>query len=50
MNDELFKAFMALLMCSDPYPCEGEELITDFADEEAQKRGYEDWIHAYHKM
>jgi hypothetical protein len=50
MTDEQFKVFINLLMCSDPFPCEGLEIMEAFADEEAQKRGYSDWIDAIHNM
>jgi hypothetical protein len=50
MTDEQFEAFMALLMCSDHGPLDALKILYKFADEEAQKRGFDDWIHAYHEM
>ena len=52
MNKEQLKAFLVLLMCSDPWPVENEEghqeILDSFADEESQRHGYSDWIEAYH--
>ena len=48
MNDAEYRAFLDLLMCSDPYPCQGEEILKNLADHEARKRDFEDWIAAYH--
>lgn len=51
MNDAELKVFLELLMCSDPWPLEhGHELMRDFADNESRKRGYADWIEAYHDL
>jgi hypothetical protein len=54
MNDETLRAFLTLLMCSDPWPVEGEpenqKLIESWADLEAEKHGFKDWIEAYHKL
>lgn len=51
MNDEEFKVFVQLLMVSDPWPLEyGHPMMTDFADNEARKRGFPDWIAAYHAL
>lgn len=52
MNDWEYRAFMDLLMCSDPWPIEDDphshmELVA-FANREAAKRGYDSWIAAYH--
>ncbi len=54
MSDNEFKAFMTLLMCSDPWPVpdqgegDGEAVLKELAEQEAVKRGYTDWISAYH--
>jgi hypothetical protein len=48
MNDVECRAFLDLLMCSDPYPCQGEEILKNLADREARKLDFEDWIAAYH--
>lgn len=54
MNDKEYKAFLSLLMCSDPWPVEpdkGEqELLKSYANQEVVERGYFDWIEALHKM
>ncbi len=51
MNDDQFIAFLELLMVSDPWPMQwGHELLTDQADDEARKRGFCDWIEAYHRL
>lgn len=50
MSDKVFRAFLNLMMCSDPWPA-GEEdhgcLIT-IADHESRLRGFDSWIAAYH--
>lgn len=52
MTDQEFKHFMAWLMCSDPWPVEGDDASRDamiaLADREAKKRGQENWIVAFH--
>lgn len=50
MNDYEFRAFLNLLMCSDPWPCDEESRVTlsDFATTEAVRRGFQDWFSAYH--
>jgi len=53
MNKEELKAFLTLLMCSNPWPVprnEGNDLLQKFADAESQKYGYSYWIEAYHKL
>ncbi len=51
MNDIQFCDFMALLMCSDPWPeSVPKDALDAFADEEARKRGFDDWIEAYHML
>ncbi|HHT9145632.1 MAG TPA: hypothetical protein ACFYD4_08130 [Candidatus Wunengus sp. YC61] len=52
MTEEQLKAFLELLMCSDPWPTDGEGkfILENFADEEAQQYGYTDWISAYHAL
>lgn len=51
MNNLEFRALMNLLMCSDPWPTanwEDEEHLKGLANYEAAKRGFENWIIAYH--
>jgi hypothetical protein len=59
MNDEQFRAFLDLIMCSDPWPVfdywgarddKSLALLRNLATDLARKRGYADWIdaHRYH--
>ena len=52
MTDEEFRAFLDLLMCSDPWPSRHraatEAVLGTLADREAAVRGYDSWIAAYH--
>ena len=52
MTGDQFRAFLNLMMVSDPWPLKDVEhaSLLDFADSEAAKRGYENWIEAYHKF
>lgn len=52
MSDEQFRALMNLIMLSDPTPLPQpeDEAIQQLADEEAQKRGFLNWIEAYHRF
>ena len=52
MDDDVFFAFLDLLMCSDPVPIEVHEfgLLREFANEEAILHGYASWIDAYHRI
>lgn len=60
MDDNEFKAFMDLLMCSDTWPIDpdtdtradrdSQKLLEAYANKEAKKRGFSDWIEATHKM
>jgi len=47
-----FRAFLDLLMCSDPWPttCVGHILLSAFADKLALEYGFDDWIDAYYKL
>lgn len=52
MDDDEYKAFLALLVCSDPLPIKGLSLLTRqmlaiFANKEARARGYKTWVDAY---
>lgn len=44
---EAFKELLALLMTADPAPCDVGALA-EWADEEARRRAYADWVDAYH--
>jgi len=54
MNDETYKEFLSLLMCSDPWPVghrrDSQRVLINFANNEAIKRGYIDWVVAYHDI
>ncbi len=54
MEDYIYRAILDLLMCSDPYPVPddgvGQKILTALANDEAKKRGYGDWVVAYHKF
>lgn len=52
MTEGEFMAFLALLMASDPTPVsqKEDELLVRFANREAEKRGYNTWIDAFHKL
>ena len=43
------RAFLNLLMNSDPW-YGGQATLAQLADRESRKRGYTDWVEAYHKM
>ena len=51
MNDMAYRVLLDLVMVSDPWPLNtGCEVITDMLDDEAQQRGHETWIDAYHRF
>lgn len=50
MTPDELKALTTLLMCSNPYPCEGERILKDLATREAQWQSYDNWIEAYHRL
>lgn len=52
MDDRHFKAFLSLMMCSDPWPCSEEEheMLIQLAENEAKQRGYDSWYVAYHEF
>jgi hypothetical protein len=52
MNDYQFRAFLDLLMVSDPWPLDERDhrALLAHANAESGKRGYDGWIHAYHDM
>ena len=55
MSNTEFRAFMDLLMCSDPWPVpdtgerDGEAVLLRLADSEAHRRGYATWTIAFHE-
>lgn len=52
MTDSEFKVFLNLLMCADPTPLPQFEdnLIQEWANKESVKRGFTDWIEAFHEL
>ena len=52
MKRHEFRALLDLLMVSDPWPLDkaGEVILKAFADKEAKKRGFDNWIEAYMKL
>jgi len=54
MNEKEYRAFLDLLMCSDPWPIKdggkNHKILEAFANKEATKFGHEDWIVAYHRL
>ncbi len=53
MEDIEYRAFLDLMMVSDPWPLEdpdSDTILGLFADREAHNRQYENWVVAYHEM
>lgn len=54
MDKETLGALCNLLMVTDPWPDvlseEDEKLLKKWADEEAQRHGFNDWVDAYHNL
>ncbi len=52
MKNADYRALLDLIMCSDPWPVEGEnqQIIEAMATEEAKRRGWDSWVDAYHYM
>jgi hypothetical protein len=52
MNNQEFRAFLDLLMCSDPWPVgddgESQRIMKNWANDQARLRGYKDWVDAWH--
>lgn len=51
MNDREFRAFLDLMMCSDPWPSDepGHEILVGLIEREAKFRGYDSWYVAFHE-
>lgn len=50
MTKKELRSLLDLFMCSDPYPCTGQEHVERLLDSESKKIGYSDWIEAYHTL
>ena len=53
MRDTEFRAFLDLLMCSDPWPIPDKSsqlILSRYADKVSAQFGYADWIEAYHNL
>jgi len=50
--DEAFRVLLDWFMVSDPWPLEAKQqgMMLAFLNAEASKRGYDDWVHAYHEF
>jgi len=51
-NKAELKAFLCLVMVSDPWPLSDEEQthVLNIANREAAVHGFEDWVVAYHAL
>ena len=45
------RAFLDLLMCSDPspLPAADDRALRDFADRQSRLLGFDDWVDAFHR-
>lgn len=52
MTDNQLKSLCNLLMVNDPFPLSSfeEENIVDIVNSESYKKGYNNWIEAYHYL
>ena len=52
MNNMEFRAFLDLMMVSDPWPLDShaDRVLNGFADQQARDRGFPEWITAYHEF
>lgn len=55
MNRKQYRALLDLVMCCDPWPVstdggENEMAVKDMLNQEAQARGFPDWVDAYHNL
>ncbi len=50
MNDKQYRAFLNLMMCSDPWPASDEDHfeLEHYAERKAADKGYKNWIEAHH--
>jgi len=47
-----FRAFLNLMMCSDPWPAGtvDSKVLEELADKESRLRGYDSWYVAFHEF
>lgn len=52
MTEKQFRSLLNLHMTSDPTPLPEpqDNEVENFLNEEARRRGFEDWVDAYHKL
>ncbi len=53
MDDQAFVSLMTLMMCSDPWPTSSQTdyvRLNRFLNRESIRRGYADWVDAYHRF
>jgi hypothetical protein len=52
MNEQEFRAFLNLMMCSDPWPASDQDHaeLMNFAERCSVAMGYRDWVEAYHQL
>lgn len=52
MKDLEFRALLDLMMCSDPWPVDGDNqlILEKLIDNESHKRGYDGRMQAYHSF
>lgn len=56
LSDEQYRALLDLMMCSDPWPLDGESgdrehgVLVELLDAEAKRRGWDNWVVAYHEF
>lgn len=52
MNNNEFKSLLNVMMVADPWIANDEdrENIVQLLNREAEERGYEDWVEAYHEV
>jgi len=50
MSFKIFKQICILMMCDDPSNLneEGDDMLNEWANKEAKKFGFDNWVDAYH--
>jgi len=57
MTELEFRALLTLVMCCDPWPVDeriardlgNQDTILNLLNKEARKRGFDNWVEAYHQ-